>query len=170
MTLKQQADCLKLIERYEKQKGKQKQETRDKIYFLLEPYLKKYIVSICYKWNLYLDKEEIISNSYFAFIHSLNNYKKKEVPLPFHFYRNTMYYLYSEYILKKNKETEEIKENQKENNEFNLSNILYFRDHLTEDLQTILDDIIEQSTKNKNQQHYGIKKRIVKQILKSFNL
>lgn len=166
MTKEEQQTNHDLCCKYNKlKKEKEKVNIRNQLYFNLKPYLIIWIKSILRKWKLSQTDEEILSHSWHCFINGLDKYNRIEIPLPFHFYTYTMYQLYSEFVIKNNKE---LNENKQEINviipDFNL---LDLHSRLPESNQQILYDILTKQSLRKTKGNYYKHKKILKKELKA---
>lgn len=84
-----------------KLKGK-KQQMRDELYMEIRGYLMLWIKNILKKWGKYKDDTDIMSESWFAFMHCIKHYKLSYDNIAGYFYTYTRYYLFVEYAKKEN--------------------------------------------------------------------
>jgi hypothetical protein len=167
MTKEVQVKCQKLMDQYQNVKGKRKQLIRNQLYFELEIDLIKWIRSILKLWGKNCTDIEIRSLSWHCYYHGLELYKKREVPLPFHFYLYSKYYLYREFILEKHYLNVFNDEKVVFNPDLSIKEIY---DKLPKRVQLVMMDILTHQNTNKTKGSYYIHKKILKKSLRSLYL
>ncbi len=79
----------------------EQQETRNKLFFIVKPYMDKWLESILAQRKVFLPKEELLSLNFECFEFCLKSFKPdREIPLPNHFYA------YANFFLKTNRTLE----------------------------------------------------------------
>ncbi len=103
MDKKLQEECYKLIKKYKSIKRESyKVKYRNKLYSHLNEYILIWTKSILNRWKRYMDKGELISNSWDIFIFCLDSYdvEKFDTHIPYFFARYTRYWLLTHYAKK----------------------------------------------------------------------
>ena len=142
--------CNFLVNRYCNYKYKKhKEKTRNELYSEMRGYLVSWINSMLKSWRISETSNEVLSQSWFAFIYCLDNYKQDyNISVEKHFYVYTRYFLLHNYAKKEyvHISLDELKGilNQfptPENQHFERLLTLYqFRDVISEKTKSIWDD------------------------------
>lgn len=164
MTKDEQRLIGELLQYHKRVRGVQpKAQVRNRIYFLLQPWLMRWIYSILRKWHVYVDQQELLSLSWHCFIHALDRYRNTNVPVPFHFYTYSLYYLYLEY---KGRGREILQEELELPGNCPRPGLYQFYHQLPKNLRPILHDILSKQSRHKAQANYYQHKKVIKSLLK----
>ncbi len=164
MTKEEQDHCHSLVCKYQTfKREKHKEKVRNELYFKLSDSLQAWIRSILKKWYIQQTENEILSLSWHCYLHALEHYKNTKIPLPFHFYTYSMYFLYQEFT--KNNRELIVEINEISSNNYDLS-IKELHDKLPERQQQILKDILTSKSTLKTKGNYYNHKRQLKEQLK----
>jgi hypothetical protein len=164
MTKQEQQYCQQLISKYyQLKRNKNKQKVRNELYFQLKEPLTIWVYSILKKWHISQTEQEVISLTWHCYLHALEKYTNRKIPLPYHFYTYSMYYLYQEFIIK-NRELI-VENNTINSNNYDLS-IKELFNRLPLRPRQILVDILTSKSTNKTKGNYYKHKKQLKEELK----
>lgn len=164
MTKEEQNICQALVCRYKGLKrDAYKNKIRDELYFELSNPLHIWIRSILKKWYISQTDNEVLSLSWHCFLYALDKYKNIKIPLPYHFYTYTMYYLYQEFTKNNRELTVEATKIEVNNPDLCIKELY---DKLPERPRQILKDILTQQSTMKTKGNYYNHKRQLKTMLK----
>lgn len=160
MTKVEQEDCFECILKYQTTKDNKE---RDDLYFKLKESLNIWVKSILRRWNIYATDQEVLSLTWHCYIHALENYKNQQIPIPFHFYTYSMYYLYNEYVRNKRELNMELEQIDRNNYDLSLKEVY---NNLPSIPRQILLDILTKKSTIKTKGNYYKHKKQLKIILR----
>jgi len=81
--------------------GVERDTLRNNLYFFMKKELENWVISILNTTGTFTTKQAFLSISWDCFLYCLHSYKKFDVPLGFHFYRNCRYCIMKQHRVKK---------------------------------------------------------------------
>ena len=102
MTKADQVYCKEEIIKYlELPEGIEKEHLRNDLFLFMQKELENWVKSILNNIGMFSTKQLVLSLSWDCFLYCIHTYRKLEVPLGFHFYRNSRYCVLKQLRLKK---------------------------------------------------------------------
>lgn len=161
MTPEFQQHCLDLVKDY---KMEESAEVRNCLFFELRPWLEKWASSILRRWKINLARSEFVSMTWHGYFFALENYSSIAVPLPSHFYRYMMYFLYSEFVRKTSPTIDFNYDKIGKNYDLKIE-FSHIYNGLQDSNKLVMEDLLTRSSSNKRLPGYYRKKRELKKLL-----
>jgi len=97
-----QAYCKGEIKKYlEMPEGIERETLRNNLYFFMKKELENWVISILNSTGAFTTRHLVLSLSWDCFIYCIHSYRKFDVPLGFHFYRNSRFCILRQNRVKK---------------------------------------------------------------------